>query len=87
MIIVQGLINVFGLLTGTILIDQGMFVMAFFMSISAGTFFYISLVEVLNEQLKLMSKSKIVALLTAIFFIAFIVWFEKHEEEIAEQSK
>lgn len=43
MVIVQGLINVLGLLCGTSLIGQGHFVMAFFMSISAGTFLYISL--------------------------------------------
>jgi hypothetical protein len=43
MVVVQGFINVLGLLTGTSLIGQGHFVMAFFMSISAGTFLYISL--------------------------------------------
>jgi zinc transporter ZupT len=48
MIVVQGLMNVFGLLTGSILMGQGNFVMAFFMSMSAGTFFYISLAEVLQ---------------------------------------
>jgi zinc transporter ZupT len=48
MIILQGLINVIGLLTGTLLKGQGSFIMAFFMSMSAGTFLYISLVEVLQ---------------------------------------
>jgi zinc transporter 1/2/3 len=43
MIFVQAIINVAGLCVGTIIIDQGSFVMAFFMSISAGTFLYISL--------------------------------------------
>jgi len=43
MIGVQGVVNVLGLVTGSILLGQGTFVMAFFMSISAGTFFYISL--------------------------------------------
>jgi zinc transporter ZupT len=43
MIVIQGLINVLGLITGSLLINQGNFVMAFFMSISAGTFLYISL--------------------------------------------
>ena len=43
MIIVQGLINVVGLITGTIIMNQGNFLTAFFMSISAGTFLYISL--------------------------------------------
>lgn len=51
MILVQALINVAGLVVGTIIIDQGNFVMAFFMSISAGTFLYISLAEVLPEQI------------------------------------
>jgi zinc transporter 1/2/3 len=43
MIIVQGFINVLGLVSGSLLIGQGHFVIAFFMSISAGTFLYISL--------------------------------------------
>ena len=43
MVVVQGLVNVLGLISGTALIGQGHFVMAFFMSISAGTFLYISL--------------------------------------------
>lgn len=50
MIIVQGLVNVLGLIVGTIILGQGNFLMAFFMSISAGTFLYISLCEVLVEQ-------------------------------------
>jgi len=48
MILIQALVNVSGLLVGTIIMDQGNFVMAFFMSISAGTFLYISLIEVLS---------------------------------------
>jgi zinc transporter ZupT len=52
MIILQGAMNVLGLLTGSFLMGQGSFVMAFFMSVSAGTFLYISLAEVLQEQLK-----------------------------------
>ena len=51
MIIIQAFVNVAGLAVGTIIIDQGSFVMAFFMSISAGTFLYISLAEVLIEQI------------------------------------
>ena len=43
MIIVQGCINILGLVVGTILTGQGNFIMALFMSMSAGTFFYISL--------------------------------------------
>jgi zinc transporter ZupT len=43
MVGVQGFINVLGLLVGSMLMGQGSFVMAFFMSMSAGTFFYISL--------------------------------------------
>lgn len=43
MILVQAIVNVSGLVVGTLIIDQGNFVMAFFMSISAGTFLYISL--------------------------------------------
>lgn len=77
MIIIQGLINILGLTTGSFLVNQGIFVMAFFMSISAGTFFYISLAEVLNEQVKKMSKGKMLAVLLANAFITFIVWFEK----------
>ena len=52
MILIQGGMNVAGLLTGSFLMGQGSFVMAFFMSMSAGTFLYISLAEVLQEQLK-----------------------------------
>lgn len=48
MVFVQGFINILGLLVGSILMGQGDFVMAFFMSMSAGTFFYISLGEVLQ---------------------------------------
>lgn len=48
MILIQGLVNILGLLTGSFLMGKGDFVMAFFMSISAGTFLYISLVEVLQ---------------------------------------
>lgn len=44
MIVLQGLVNVVGLLTGSLLMGQGSFIMAFFMSMSAGTFLYISLV-------------------------------------------
>jgi zinc transporter ZupT len=44
MILLQGATNVLGLLVGSVLIGQGSFVMAFFMSMSAGTFLYISLV-------------------------------------------
>lgn len=51
MIFIQAIVNLAGLVVGTIIIDQGSFVMAFFMSISAGTFLYISLAEVLPEQL------------------------------------
>jgi len=43
MVIFQGCINVLGLIAGSVLMGQGNFVMAFFMSISAGTFLYISL--------------------------------------------
>lgn len=47
MILLQASMNVIGLITGMILRNQGVFVMAFFMSISAGTFLYISTAEVL----------------------------------------
>ncbi len=43
MVVVQGCVNVIGLVAGSSLIGQGHFIMAFFMSISAGTFLYISL--------------------------------------------
>lgn len=84
MIVVQGAVNVLGLVTGSCLISQGTFVMAFFMSISAGTFFYISLAEVLHEQVKHMTKSKMVVILGANLFIAFLVGFEKMQEESAK---
>ncbi len=47
MVVFQGFVNVLGLVTGASLMGQGHFVIAFFMSISAGTFLYISLAEVL----------------------------------------
>jgi zinc transporter ZupT len=75
MIVVQGFINVLGLIAGTSLIGQGNFVMAFFMSISAGTFLYISLAEVLFEQIKTMNKRKMFAILLANAFIALLVGF------------
>jgi zinc transporter ZupT len=74
MIIIQGTVNVLGLLTGSFLIDQGHFVMAFFMSMSAGTFLYISLAEVLQEQLKEFTKGKMAMVLIANIFIVCIVW-------------
>lgn len=74
MIIIQGAVNVLGLLTGSFLMGQGSFVMAFFMSMSAGTFLYISLAEVLQEQLKEFTKGKMVMVLIANIFIACIVW-------------
>lgn len=80
MIAVQGFVNVLGLLTGSFLVNQGTFVNAFFMSISVGTFLYISLAEVLNEQVRHLTKGKIIAILCANIFIAFIVWFEKKQE-------
>ena len=47
MIVIQGFINVIGLLVGTVIANRGDLIMACFMSISAGTFLYISLAEVL----------------------------------------
>jgi len=75
MVFIQGFINVLGLSVGSILMGQGDFVMALFMSMSAGTFFYISLGEVLQEQLKDFNKWKLLMVLIANSFIAFIVWF------------
>lgn len=74
MVVLQGLINVLGLVTGTSLINQGHFVMAFFMSISAGTFLYISLAEVLFEQVKTINKKKMITMLLANCFITLLVW-------------
>jgi len=74
MVVVQGFINILGLITGTSLIGQGHFVMAFFMSISAGTFLYISLAEVLFEQIQTMNKVKMITMLLAITFISLLVW-------------
>jgi len=44
MLLIQGFTNVLGLIVGSFLMGQGSFIMAFFMSMSAGTFLYISLV-------------------------------------------
>jgi zinc transporter ZupT len=67
--------NVLGLLTGSFLMGQGSFVMALFMSMSAGTFLYISLAEVLQEQLKEFNKKKMLMVLTANLFVTCIVWW------------
>ena len=75
MVICQGGINVLGLMVGSLLMDQGSFIMAFFMSMSVGTFFYISLGEVLQEQLREFGRSKLFMVILANAFIAFIVWF------------
>ena len=53
---------------------------------SVGTFFYISLGEVLQEQLRDFSRSKLLMVLLANAFIAFIVWFEKEKEATAEAA-
>lgn len=79
MILVQAIINVAGLVVGTIIIDQGSFVMAFFMSISAGTFLYISLAEVLPEQIADMNKRKAVAMIGANVFLTLLIVFEKFQ--------
>lgn len=80
MILVQGGINVLGLLTGSLLMGAGNFVMAFFMSMSAGTFLYISLAEVLQEQLRSWSSSKMAMVIIANLFIVMIVLLEKEED-------
>jgi zinc transporter ZupT len=80
MILLQGLMNVLGLLTGSFLMGQGSFVMAFFMSMSAGTFLYISLAEVLQEQLKEFTRKKLLMVVLANVFVTGIVWMEKSEE-------
>jgi zinc transporter ZupT len=80
MILFQGSVNVLGLLTGSFLMGQGSFVMAFFMSMSAGTFLYISLAEVLQEQMKDFTKQKMMMVLIANIFVFSIVWLEKSEE-------
>ena len=82
MVVVQGIVNVLGLITGAIIMNQGIFFTAFFMSISAGTFLYISLGEVLIEQLVSMNKRKAIAMLVANVFIAFLVLFEKSQEQM-----
>jgi zinc transporter 1/2/3 len=79
MIVLQGAMNVLGLLTGSFLMGQGSFVMAFFMSVSAGTFLYISLAEVLQEQLKELTRRKLAMVVIANVFVAGIVWWEKAE--------
>lgn len=77
MVIIQGCINIAGLIVGSMLMSQGNFIMAFFMSMSVGTFLYISLGEVLQEQLQHFTKTKLLMVLLANSFIAFIVWFER----------
>ena len=84
MIIFQALINVLGLVVGSILIGQGFFITAFFMSISAGTFLYISLAEVLLEQVQNMTKCKIFTMLLANVFLGLLVIFEETQAEAAE---
>jgi zinc transporter ZupT len=86
MILIQALVNVAGLVVGTIIIDQGSFVMAFFMSISAGTFLYISLAEVLSEQINEMNKKKAFAMVSANIFLTLLVLFEKAQEQIANDD-
>jgi solute carrier family 39 (zinc transporter), member 1/2/3 len=86
MVIFQGCINVLGLLVGSMLMEQGNFVMALFMSMSVGTFFYISLGEVLQEQLQNFGRRKLLMVILANCFIAFIVWFEKEKEASAEAA-
>lgn len=79
MIIAQGLINVGGLGAGMVIAGMdNPFIMAFFMSISAGTFLYISLAEVLVEQLSGFNKRKAVSMMIANIFITGLVWFEKY---------
>jgi zinc transporter ZupT len=75
MITIQGLVNVLGLITGSVLIGQGNFIIAFFMSISAGTFLYISLAEVLSEQVKNMTKTKLNTIIVANIFLTGLVFF------------
>lgn len=77
MILIQALVNVSGLCVGTLIMDQGNFVMAFFMSISAGTFLYISLIEVLSEQIEEMNKKKALTMILANVFLSLLVVFEK----------
>ena len=69
--------NVIGLLTGIILTNQGQLIMACFMSISAGTFLYISTAEVLLEQVEKMNKRKFIAMVLAVAFVSGLVVFEK----------
>lgn len=87
MVIVQGLINVLGLIVGTIISGQGNFIMAFFMSISAGTFLYISLAEVLVEQMATMNKKKALAMILANTFLTLLIVFEKYQEKNAESNE
>ena len=84
MVIIQGFINVIGLIMGNIIMSQGNFIMALFMSISAGTFLYISLGEVLIEQIVTLNKKKVVAMILANLFLALLVIFEKRQEESVE---
>ena len=53
------------------------------MSISAGTFLYISLAEVLPEQIAEMNKRKAVAIVAANVFLTVLIIFEKIQERNA----
>jgi len=48
MIFIQAIVNVVGMLIGSFLSGQGDLIMAIFMSMAAGTFLYISLIELLQ---------------------------------------
>ena len=76
----QGGVNVGGFVIGCVLSGQGNLVMAIFMSMSAGTFFYISLGEVLPEQLENITRRKWVMMLVANVFIGAVVFFEQWQE-------
>ena len=77
MILIQGIINVLGLVVGTLLKSCGELVMAVFLSISAGTFLYIATVEVLPQQMKNVNKRKVFSVFLANLFISGIFFIEK----------
>lgn len=69
-----------GLVVGTIIMGEGKLITGLFMSIAAGTFLYISLGEILIEQLGNFTKPKALSIVIANTFIIFLVMFEKYTE-------
>lgn len=79
-VLFQGAVNVAGLLVGCMLAEEGPLMVAIFMSISAGTFLYISTGEVLPEQWKRFTRGKAIALLLSVALVSSIFFIEQAGE-------